>query len=229
MKKSVSILVSAYNEEENIENAVQSVKRALKNITSDYQIIIVNDGSRDKTGEISRKMASKDKRILLIDHKVNKGLGDTFRIAVKKASKKYFTLFPGDNEMDWRSLRELVKETSGADIVFSYTTGPVKRPVYRRFLSSAFTIVTNLLFGLNVKYYNGPFILKTSLLKKLKLITKDYLIFAELKIKLLKNGASYKETPFRNLGRKHGKSKAFSLANIVSSLKTLVLLKQTIH
>lgn len=227
-RNSVSILISAFNEEQNIQNAVDSVKRALKNTVLDWEIIIVNDGSTDNTGEICQKLSSKDKRIVLINHSVNRGLGVVFRAAVAKSSKKYFTLFPGDNEMDWRSLRDLLRNKNNVDIVFSYTTGPVKRPLYRRLCSTAFTIVTNVLFGLQVKYYNGPFILKTGLLKKLQLKANDYLIFAEIKIRLLKSGASFKETPFKNLGRKHGKSKAFSLGNIISTLETLAMLKRTI-
>lgn len=228
-RKSVSILISAFNEELNIKNAVDNVKRALKNTVSDWEIIIVNDGSIDKTGEICQKISARDKRIVVLTHKKNKGLGDVFRNAVAKSSKKYFTLFPGDNEMDWKSLRDLLRDKSQVDIVFSYTTGPVKRPLYRQLCSVGFTFVTNILFGLKVKYYNGPFILKTDKLKRLNLVSKDYLIFAEMKITLLKNGATYEETPFYNIGRKYGKSKAFSLTNIISTFKTLAMLKQTIH
>lgn len=227
-KKSVSVLVSAYNEEDNIVDAVQSVKNALSGVCSDWEILVVDDGSTDTTGKISDELAQKDSRIVVIHHTKNRGLGDTFRAAVKQASKEYFTLFPGDNEMDWRSLRDLLQETTDTDIVFSYTMGPAKRPLYRRFFSVAFTVITNLLFGFHVKYYNGPFILRTALVKKIPLITKDFLIFAELKIRLLKSGARYKETPFQNIGRKHGTSKAFSLKNMIRSIRTLILLKQTL-
>ena len=81
-------------------------------------------------------------------------------------------------------------------------------------MSNLYISTMNIIFRLKIKYYNGPFICKTSLLKKLTLTSCGMDIFSELKVRLLKKGASFKEVEVEHTGRKHGVSKAYTLKNI---------------
>lgn len=223
MKKSVSIIVSAYNEEKDIKDAVSSILKALAGMITDYEIIIVDDGSTDQTLSVIKKEIKENNHISLIHHTINKGVGVSFRDGLVKARKKYVTVFPGDNDMSSKSLKDLFQKIDSADLIISYPTNQ-RRPFIRKLLSSSFTKVLNLLFKLNVKYYNGPFIVKLSLLKNLKLKSTGFLIFAELKLRLIRKGFSFIEIPFEHVGRKHGQSKALSFSNLVDTLKTIIWL-----
>ncbi len=224
MKTSLSIIVSAFNEEKNIRGAISCVKKAVSGLVTDFEIIVINDGSTDSTGEVVQQLVKTDKRILLTDNRNNKGLGLSFCEALRKAHKTYIAPFPGDNDMSSRSLKDLIKVMTQADIVTAYMANPTYRSLPRRFISNSYIKIMNLLFGLNLKYYNGPFICKTALVKNLTFASVGHTIFAELKVRLIKRGANYKEIPFEHIGRKHDKSKAVSWRNIRSTVKMMYAL-----
>lgn len=224
MKDSVSIIIPAYNEEENIPLAISSVKKALKGI-SDYEIIVVNDGSIDSTEKVIRKLIKKNKRIKLINHSTNLGLGHNFRDGISLATKAYIGGFPGDNDMSAESLKSLILHRKKADLIISYMANPQARSLFRRIVSKAYVIVMNTLFNLRLKYFNGYFIAKSDLLKNLELKSAGFTIFVEIIVKLIKSGATYREIPFIHTGRKFGHSNAITLPNIKrSSFMILTLL-----
>lgn len=228
MSDSVSILIAAYNEEENIKDAVKNVYIALENLVGNYEIIIIDDGSTDATGKIIATLAKKDKKIKVITHPENRGFGCAIRDGIKEATKKYITGFPGDNDMATNSLRELIRERNSAELVISYMANPGKRPLLRRIVSSCFVMMMNTIFGLNLRYFNGYFISRTLLVKKLPLRSEGLAIFAETIVRLIKQGVKYKEVPFIHEDRKTHRSKAVSLTSIIQTLATIrALVKDT--
>jgi dolichol-phosphate mannosyltransferase len=220
----VSVIIAAYNEEKNIGNAVNSVYSALKNLISDYEIIIIDDGSTDNTEKIIADLSKSDKKIKIITHPKNMGFGCAIQDGIKRATKKYITGFPGDNDMSTGSFRELIKARKSADLIISYMVNPNSRPFIRRITSRFFVIVMNILFGLNLKYFNGYLITRTKLVKSLPLRSNGLAIFAEVIVRLIKKGVSYKEVPFIHKERKTHKSNALTLISISQTLKTLGIL-----
>lgn len=224
MTRSISVFVPAYNEENNIKDAIKSVVKAITPVTTDYEIIIVNDGSTDQTLNNIEKVAYKNKHIKIINQVGNQGLGTSFQKAIALATKNYITVFPGDNDMSGDSLREVCQRMDAADIVIGYPTNQHHRPYIRRLLSHSFTILMNVIFQLNLRYYNGPFIHKLALVKNLHLVSSGFLIYAELKIKLIRMGCSFIEIPFGHVGRKYGKSKAVSFFTLLDTVNTIIKL-----
>ncbi len=223
MTKSVSVIVTAYNEEDNIKNSIKSTFNALHALVTDYEIIVIDDGSTDQTFRFIKDEIAKNTHIRVIRHLTNKGVGISFRDALAVTTKNYVTVFPGDNDMSSESLRELIKRATTADLVIAFPTSQ-HRSLKRKILSYSFTNLLNLFFKLKIKYYNGPFIVKRGLLNKLNLISTGFLIFAEFKLKLIRRGYSYVEIPFVHVGRKHGRSKAVSLSNLIDMAQTTLML-----
>ena len=224
MNNSVTVVIPAFREEGNIEAAIDNVLRVLQSVTQDYEIIVVDDGSPDKTGDFARLKAQVNPSIRVAHNVTNQGFGYSFARGVKMASKEFITVFPGDNDMSAQSLKDLLEARGSADLVISYMQKNNKRSIFRRMVSGLFVFIMNLLFGLRLKYYNGAFICRASLLKAIPIKSTGLAALAECIVRLLKQGASWKAIYFEHVGRQHEKSKAFNLKSINAVAKTLWIL-----
>ncbi len=213
IRNSLSVIVPAYNEEENLSAAIKNLLKALKNLKN-YEIIIFDDHSSDKTGEIADSFAGKNKRIKVVHNKKNRGFGYNCITGFKMASKEYCTIFPGDNENSWESFAEQINLIGKSEIISSYTINTKVRSLTRRLISNAFTKLVNFLFRLNLKYYNGITVYPTKILKHTKVETSGFTFNAEILIKLLKSG--YRLTEFGVKINPAKKTNIFRLKNIVS-------------
>ena len=221
MDNGVTIVIPAFREENNIEAAIDNALRVVAKVTPDYEIIVVDDGSPDKTGDFARLKAQSDPHIRVAQNAANEGFGYSFARGVKMATKEFITVFPGDNDMSAHSLMDLLEARGSADIVISYMQKTNKRSLFRRFVSKLFVIFMNLLFGLKLKYYNGAFICRTSLLKAIPIKSTGLAALAECIVRLLKQGASWRSIYFEHIGRRYEKSKAFNFKSIIAVIKTV--------
>lgn len=225
MKPSLSVIIPAFNEEGNLEAAVDVILSTLNGRSDSYELLIVNDGSTDGTRKIADRLANTNPAIKVVHNDGNKGLGFSLRRGFGLASKKYVTWCAGDNPMLDTSLKEMFDHLGRADLIISYVANPEFRSLGRRFLSRAYVLLLNSLFGLNLKYYNGFTIYKSESVNGLKTTTEGFSFLAEILILLIKSGCSYVEVPTYHRLRSHGQSKAFKFQNfrdVVSSLFSLV-------
>src|SRR3989338_2405535 len=110
-KESITVLVPAYNEEKGLSGAVTSTDKIVRRMFKDYEIIIFDDCSRDKTGEIADKLAKKFSKVKVVHNRKNMGLGYNYRKAVELAAKKYFTMVTGENEILPDSFKKILSST----------------------------------------------------------------------------------------------------------------------
>jgi glycosyltransferase involved in cell wall biosynthesis len=227
-KDSITILVPAYNEEKGLRGAVSSTDSIVKRMFRDYEIIIFDDCSTDRTPEIADQLARKYSKVKVVHNKKNGGLGYNYRKAVELASKTYFTMVTGENEILPDSLTKLLENAGEADIIIPYNINTEIRPWYRRAISSGFSVMMNVLFGLRVRYYLGPVVHTTALLKRARITTSSFAYQAEILVHLIKEGKhSYKEIGIYN--RKPEKTSMFKLKNLVGVGKTVATLFFSIY
>jgi len=213
----ISVMIPAYEEEKNLENAVDSVLNAmgLPQIT-DYEIIIFDDGSEDRTGEIADEIALSNPKIKVIHNETNMGFGYNYVKGVEMAKMEYYCLFPGDNENEGESFKEILSHIGEADMVLSYTSNMEVRKLKRRIISRIYTWLVNYLFTINprIKYFNGINIYKTSLLREVGIDTYGFGFNVEIIIRMIRNGYSYIEVPA--IIKPTAKSSALKISNINS-------------
>lgn len=219
--RSVSIFVAAYNEAENLGLTVETLEQALDGAVDEYQIIVVNDGSTDGTGQVADALAASDSNVLALHNPGNKGLGYGWRRAIEAATKTYFVFVPGDNTWPYPSLRDLFASMGRADVITSYPTNSEIRAPARRVLSSAYTAGLNLLFNLKLHYYHGLTIYPTEYMRSNVITTTGFASMAEALLRAIHAGYSYVAVPCTIEERATGRSNAVNVHNLKSVVGTI--------
>lgn len=223
--KSLSIVVPALNERPNLGPTVERLQRALAEASIvDYEIIIINDGSTDGTGEVARDLAGRYKQIQAFDNAENQGLGASYVQGIGRASRNYFVYIPADNTWPLESFVALFKNMAGADIITSYASNPEVRPWGRRSVSKLYTKTLNFLFHKKMNYFNGLTIYPMTYLRSTRIASHGFAFQAELLMKALFQGFSYIELKLPIDERTAGFSKAVNLKNIMNVITTVIRL-----
>lgn len=207
-------MIPAYNEEKNLGTAIHTVSSLVSKSVSDYEIIVVNDGSSDRTGEIADAAATKNPAIRVIHHAHNTGLGSCFRDAIAAATKTFFCGYPGDGDVSSESFSALLESRQQGVAIFPYLVNQKDRPTHRMILSFLYTKLLTLLFGLKLRYFNGYFLAETAALRTLPLLSTSHTVHAEIVIRLISAGVPYKEIPFIHVRKKTETTHVFTVANI---------------
>ena len=223
LDRSLTVFVPALNEERHIEATVDVVARSAQAAGTDYEVIVVDDGSTDRTGQIADRLAAQNPAVKVIHHGNRKGLGRGYRSAVQAATKSYFVFIPGDNSWPLDSVSRLFALLGEADVVTSYpTNADEQRTRLRRILSSGYTTLVNALHGLGLRYYNGLTIYPTEFLRTHPVRASGFGFAAELLLTAIYEGMSVVEVGLGIQEREGGASKAVSTRNVASVVRSLV-------
>lgn len=222
--KSLSVVIPAHNEEKNIRNSIASVLSIVPKYCKNFEIIVINDKSRDKTGQIINQLAKVSKNIRAYHNKQNLGFGGTYWKGVNLAKFEYCMMVWGDNAHTAQSLHMILSKIGQADVIIPNYTNIETRTGLRRNISRLFTLIVNLTAGLNIKYYNGTTLYKTQLLKKIPRTSTGFGFQAEVLGYILKNGASYVEVDTLRRNIPDGPTTAFKLKNFINVAKGLLWL-----
>lgn len=163
----ISVFLPAYNEEGNLERSVADIVWAAERVTSEYEILIVNDGSTDRTGELAERLGLENPRIPAVHQPRNMGIAAAYQRALDEAKLDHFSFLAADGEIARDSVRDIFAAVGRADIVVPYHQNPRARQLHRRFLTWASTALVNRLFGLRMHYYQGPGIYPVALARSL--------------------------------------------------------------
>jgi len=221
---SLTVIVAAYNEAEHLEPMIRSLELALQPRFPDREVLIFDDGSVDGTGEIAERLAGEFPDITVIRNGSNMGLGYNYNEGVRRASKEYVILLPGDDELDPDSYPHIFDAIGDTDMVIPYTANPGVRPWYRRLISRAYVLTLNIFFGLDVRYYNGQVVHRRSIIQKVPMRTFSFAYQSSILVRLLRTGHSYRQVKMYIRPQSGRKSRAFSLNNIVQVMRTCLWL-----
>ena len=197
---SISVFFPAYNEEENLEHTVAGANAVLRKLRADYEIIIVNDGSEDRTGSIAHRLARENKQIRVIDHRHNQGYGGALITGFYAAKKKFIAMTDSDGQFDFSEINLFLPYLSSHDMVIGYRTERAEG-WKRELLAAILRVWDFVLFGIWFKDIDCAFkvIRRKSLNRFPKLTTHTAMISTELLAKAKRAGLTIKEVPVTHL------------------------------
>ncbi len=221
-KKGISAFFPAYLDESTIELMVKRLQKVLKELTDDYEIIIVDDCSPDKSGEIADELAKKYKNVKVIHHKKNKGYGGALKSGFKAATKDLVFYTDGDAQYDVFELKKLMKYIDNYDFV---TSIKIKRAdkLYRVLVSKIYYQVIRLLFGIKIKDISGDFrLFRKEVVDNLNLTSNSGTICIEIVKKIQNKGYRVKEVYVHHFPRVEGGSAYFSPLPVIKTFIELM-------
>lgn len=205
MNYEISLFFPCYNEQDNIESVTGRALKVLKTLTDTYEIIIVDDGSKDQTEKVVKRLFSKDKKIRYIRHPLNKGYGAALRTGLKTARHDLICFTDGDGQFDLKDLKKMLPLIKESEVIVGYRKKR-KDSFYRLVNAKIYGLIIWLFFGLRVRDVDCGFkLFQKKVIDKLEIESQGALASAEILIKIINKGYRVKEVEVTHFPRLLGK------------------------
>lgn len=204
---SISIVIPAYNEEANIEEVVLGAREVLRSLADRYEILIMNDSSRDRTGEIVEDLAKRfPGEVRTFHHKRNQGTNLSLVELFRAAKMELVFFLPADKQVLPREIRKYlaVVEKEGADVVLGWRRRRAD-PFYRAFFNGAYRLVLKIFLGLTYQDAAASDLYKKSVLDQIQMESRGRLLQAEIAAKASAMGYRVREIAIDHYPRTAGK------------------------
>ena len=223
---SLSVVLPAYNEEANVERAVEGVSSVAQQLGIDYEIILVNDGSTDRTGEIARELMQRVPSFRLVEHYPNRGYGGSLRAGFAAAMGDLIAFVPADNQFDFREISRLLERLDEADIVSGYRAE--RQDTFIRKLNGfGWNTLVRLLFGYLCRDIDCGFkLFRREVLERVTIASDGAMIDTEFLAGARARGFRIAEVPVTHLPRVAGEPTGANLKVIAKAFRDLVRFRQ---
>ena len=212
---SLSVFFPAYNDSATIASLVITALESAAQLTADYEVIVVNDGSSDTTGAILQELARVYPQLRIVTHEVNRGYGGALRSGFANASKEIVFYTDGDAQYDpaemvllWPAMQP------GVDLVNGYKISR-SDPLHRVVIGRIYHHVVRLMFGLTVRDVDCDFrMMRRAIFDRVRLEKNSGVICLEMMKKIEDAGFSIVEVPVHHYHRAHGRSQFFNFPRV---------------
>jgi len=223
MLGSLSFVFPMYNEEENIERMVAETLAVAGWVARDYEIVIVDDASTDRSGELADRLASRHPEVRVIHHEVNRKLGGTLRTGFAAARKEFVLYIDSDLPIDMGDVPDAAARLDGADMLIGYRLSRAEGPK-RAIMSWGYNRLIRAAFGLKVRDVNFAFkLFRRDMLKDVALTSEGSFIDAELLIEAHRHGYSLREHGLNYYPRVAGVSNLSGLGIVAKILREMAV------
>lgn len=219
---SLSIVIPAYNEEANVAEAVRRVSRAAQNLGMDYEIIVVNDGSRDRTGDAVREMTPSTPNLRLVEHFPNRGYGGALKAGFAASTKDLIAFLPADNQFDFSEIRLLLDRLAPDVVLVSGHRVNRKDNVVRKFNAFGWNLVVRLMFGYLIRDIDCGFkVFRRWVLDRIHVESNGAMIDTEMLAEIRARGYRIAEAPVSHLPRTAGSPTGANLKVVLRAFRDL--------
>ena len=221
VKPDISVIIPAKDEELITGDTVNLVVNLLQEISADYEIILIDDGSSDNTGSIMDDLRSRNERIKVIRHRRNEGIGVSLKSGFSAASKDIILYLDMDLPVETKDITKAVSllRENDCDIVSAYRHNWRRESALHGFFSYAYNKLITLLFGIRIKDINFACkAFRRKILERIPIESRTSFVKAEFLLKADKIGCKIIQFPVRFNRRREGKSKFNNLRRILEIL-----------
>ena len=224
----LSLFFPTYNEEGNIEKVVRDAGMVLEKVASKWEIIIVDDGSRDDTKKVAENIIKKDKRIKVVSHKVNKGYGGALKTGFKSARYNWVSFTDSDGQFDFSEITKFIKmqRQTGADLILGYRLNRADSFMRKLYTWGWSVILPRILFGLKVRDYSCGFkLIRKNVFKAVSpLAGEEKVTQIEMLVKAKRKGFKFAQVGVNHYPREFGKQTGASMKVVIKSVFSLLKL-----
>ena len=192
----LSVVIPCFNEEECLDATLEELLPVLYGMENSWEVIVVDDGSRDRSVSIARKWAEKEDRVRLEQHRVNHGSGQAIWTGIQAATGTYVTYVPADGQFDHAELpRYLEKARAGADIVIGARCDRHDYTPYRLLSSRVFLFLCSSLFDQDFEDVNWVHLWRRDLFQSVQPRSRGVFFLEEILVRARDLGYTVAETP----------------------------------
>ncbi|MCZ2127505.1 MAG: glycosyltransferase family 2 protein [Anaerolineales bacterium] len=222
---SLSAIFPAYNDGGTIASMIAAAKLALAQVTDDYEIIVVNDGSEDYTAQMLEEMSARYPKLRVITHPTNRGYGAALRSGFAAATKEWVFYTDGDSQYNPLELTVLADALDeNADAVNGYKISR-NDSLARIVIGRAYHYLVKILFNIHIRDVDCDFrLIPRRILDEIELISSSGAICLELVKKIEDAGYVFAEAPVNHYSRKYGVSQFFVPRRVYQTLRRIALL-----
>lgn len=221
---SVTVVVPALNEEDNLRPAVEAVLKEFGPLASELEVLVFDDASTDRTGTIADALAAEDARVRAVHNRGRLNIGGIYKAGLARAHGDYYVLVPGDNETRVDEIVRGARYLDRADVVVFHVTNSGVRTWDRRLLSWLYVRCVNTLFGTRFLYTNGTNIFRTEVVRRLPILTNGFSYQTEAVVKAAWSGVDFVQVGMELKPRDFGTSKALTWRNLEAVVGSLARL-----
>jgi len=224
----VTVVVMAFDEAENLRPTVDEIARTCATLARPWELLIVNDGSSDGTGEVADRLADGHDGIRVVHHPRNQGLGGVYRTGFAEARGAFVTFYPADGQFDPATIGIFLERIRDADMVLGHY-GDGERGFAGRALTTVERLLYVALFGY-VPRFRGVLMFRRELLDRFPLRSagRGWVVLMELILRAHRGGCRLVGQPTGLRPRASGHSKVQNLRTIVANLRQLVALRRVL-
>jgi len=223
--RSLSVFFPAYNDAPSLPALLAKTFATLEAHAEDYEVIVVNDGSRDETAQALESLAARYAGLRVVTHLANRGYGAALRSGFAAAHKEFVFYTDGDGQYDPGEL-PLLLERMGPETGF-VNGYKIERsdPLHRVWIGAVYNFCARLLFRIRVRDVDCDFrLIRRALLDRIALTSTSGTICVELVRKLEQTGCEIEEAPVHHFARQHGQSQFFRLGPLLATFGQLLRL-----
>jgi glycosyltransferase involved in cell wall biosynthesis len=220
-KPEITIFFPVYNDEKTIAKMTEKCIFVLKEIASNYEVIIINDGSPDNSGIVADEMAIKYEHVKVIHHTQNKGYGAAIKSGFTHAKYEWVCFTDGDDEYDIEDLRKMIRLKEYYDLIITFRYVKLYSTL-RVFISSIYNKIFRWVFRTNYRDIStGLRLMKKSVYTDINIISDSPFIGAEITLRTMLKGYRVGEMGIQTFPREFGKGASVSPKNIFKTIKDM--------
>jgi len=222
MPPSISILIAAYNEEACLEAAVRRCLSVIADCAEDYEMVMLDDASTDRTAEIMERLrAEHPDRIRVLRHPENRGIAATFEDLYRAATKDFVFLIPGDDEYPPEALREIVPMLASYDIVVCRRSAK-PYTLWRKVVSTSFRLLPRILFGVELYDPGSVKCVRYTIITDVPVMSRGVFVEAERLVRAARRGHKIGVVDIVQQPRQGGKARGARWSLVVRAMADLL-------